>query len=101
MEQEVIDLPKPIVQWFKANLDNFDVSESGTVLPRLKPHGGLCEMQFVCLISHPPISVNIPGGGIHEMGGGARQYYTYFTKQVCATQTFVFKMQVQRLTHLH
>ena len=29
VEQEVIDLPKPIVQWFKANLDNFDVSDSG------------------------------------------------------------------------
>ena len=61
-------------------------------------------MQFVCLISHPPISVNIPGGGIHEMGGGvggASRYYTFFTKQECATQTFVFKMQVQRLTHLH
>ena len=29
VEQEVIDLPKPIVQWFNANLDNFDVSDSG------------------------------------------------------------------------
>ena len=29
VEQEVIDLPKPIVQWFKANLDNFDVFERG------------------------------------------------------------------------
>ena len=29
VEQEVIDLPKPIVQWVKANLDNFDDSKSG------------------------------------------------------------------------
>ena len=29
MEQEVIDLPKPIVAWFQSNLDNFDLSESG------------------------------------------------------------------------
>ena len=37
VEQEVIDLPKPIVQWFKANLDNFDVFESGLENVQLSP----------------------------------------------------------------
>ena len=38
MEQEVIDLPKPIVAWFQSNLDNFDLSESGQVWKR----AGVC-----------------------------------------------------------
>ena len=29
LEEEVVDLPKPIVQWFKSNLDNFDLSDAG------------------------------------------------------------------------
>ena len=28
-EEEVVDLPKPIVQWFESNLDNFDLSDAG------------------------------------------------------------------------
>ena len=29
LEEEVVDLPKPTVQWFKSNLDNFDLSDAG------------------------------------------------------------------------
>ena len=29
IDQDVIDLPKPFVAWFKSNLDNFDLSDSG------------------------------------------------------------------------
>ena len=29
LEEEVVDLPKSIVQWFKSNLDNFDLSDAG------------------------------------------------------------------------
>ena len=29
LEEEVVDLLKPIVQWFKSNLDNFDLSDAG------------------------------------------------------------------------
>jgi len=29
LEEEVVDLPNPILQWFKTNLDNFDVSDAG------------------------------------------------------------------------
>ena len=29
LEEEVVDLTNPIVQWFKSNLDNFDLSDTG------------------------------------------------------------------------
>ena len=35
LEEEVVDLPKPIVQWFESNLDNFDLSDAGLEYPAL------------------------------------------------------------------
>ena len=29
LEEKVVDLPKPIVKWFKSNLDNFDLLDTG------------------------------------------------------------------------
>ena len=29
LEEKIVDLLKPIVQWFKSKLDNFDLSDAG------------------------------------------------------------------------